>query len=163
MTSLYDHLTLYLADATQTGEYFEWQLNSNYFTNKRSRVCFVSCPMVAVSGLANVTTPLSVCYNAPVVNDWNTQNNGYHVLNVLQYGTNATGSFVINQSQTDMIQFVTNARPNVIRISFRDTSGNSIDATDLGNIEGMLVLKYHYYDAQQVSRAVGKTFDDGLK
>ena len=149
-----DYVALYIADATQSSDFYTWQIPQSYYTNRRSQVCTVTCR----GGSIETTTVV----HGLVVNYVNGAQNAYasgNVQAILTHGyqtiEHSNNKMAFNFTQSS--ELLVSARPQQIVLKITDHAKGS-----LASVKGCLTLKFCYYNQLDTGENLHKQYTNTL-
>ena len=149
-----DYVSLYIADSTQNGDFYTWQIPQSYYTNRRSQVCTVTCRGGSIE-------PTAVVHGI-VVNYVNGAQNAYasgNVQAVLTHGyqtiEHSNNKMAFNFTQSS--ELLVSARPQQIVLKITGHDKESITSA-----KGCLSLKFCYYNQLETGEALHKQYTNTL-
>jgi hypothetical protein len=136
-----DYITLYSADATQTGGQLIWNVSPEYQFKNRGQYCLVSLATAAVLDTAQDTNVVVVYKDGQ--NASSSSNNGA-TLGVIQvtYTHNIETHHAYFASEP--VKYLTRARPTTIELNT-----TQIDKTEITIGQAVFVLKFEYLNTEQ--------------
>jgi len=153
-----DYLTLFINDATRSGDNYTWQIPQTYYTNRRSRVSTVKCiggtiePTAVVHGLViNYVNGVQNAYTSG--NESGVLTHGYQTLE------HSNNKIAFNVSQGG--ELLVSARPN--QITLKITDHNKATVRDGSDIKGCLTLKFCYYNQLETGENLHNQYNPTLQ
>ncbi len=134
-----DYITLYSADATQTGGQLVWNINPEYMFKNRGNYCLVS--LVSASVLDTDLAQNVVVVYKDGQNAGSSSNNG-STLGIISISSGAAG--YQHDYSGEPIKYLTRARPTTIELNL-----TQLDKTAINIDEAVFVLKYEYLNTEQ--------------
>ena len=135
-----DYITLYSADATQTGGQLIWNINPEYMFKNRGQYCLVSLAEAACLD-TDLDNNVVVVYKDGQ-NASSSTNNGA-ALGIIQV-TAAAAGFHHAYYASEPVKYLTRARPTQIELNL-----TQLDKTAITIDEAVFVLKYEYLNTEQ--------------
>jgi len=134
-----DYITLYSADATQTGGQLVWNVNPEYMFKNRGQYCLVSLVNASVRDTdldQNVVVVYKDGQNAA-----SSTNNG-SALGVINVSSGAAG--YQHDYSGEPVKYLTQARPTQIELNL-----TQLDKTAITIDDAVFVLKFEYLNTEQ--------------
>jgi len=137
-----DYITLYSADATQTGGQLVWNVNPEYMFKNRGQYCLVSLVNASVRDTdldQNVVVVYKDGQNAA-----SSTNNG-SALGVINVSSGAAG--YQHDYSGEPVKYLTRARPTQIELNL-----TQLDKTAITIDDAVFVLKFEYLNTEQAQQ-----------
>tara|TARA_E500000305_G_C3828146_1_gene146000 strand:+ start:83 stop:541 length:459 start_codon:yes stop_codon:yes gene_type:complete len=134
-----DYITLYSADATQTGGQLVWNVNPEYMFKNRGQYCLVSLVNASVRD-TDLDQNVVVVYKDGQ-NGASSTNNG-SALGVINVSSGAAG--YQHDYSGEPVKYLTRARPTQIELNL-----TQLDKTAITIDDAVFVLKFEYLNTEQ--------------
>lgn len=151
---LEDYVALYIADATQSGDFYTWQIPQSYYTNRRSQVATVTCRGGSIE-TTTVVHGIVVNYVNGAQNAYASGNEQAIVTHGYQTIEHSNNKMAFNFTQNS--ELLVSARPQQIVLKITDHEKGSI-----ASIKGCLTLKFCYYNQLDTGENLHKQYTNTL-
>lgn len=136
-----DYITLYSADATQTGGQLIWNVNPEYQFKNRGNYCLVSLAKASVLD-TDLAQNVVVVYKDGQ-NAGSSSNNGA-ALGIISVSTTTEATTTHHDYVGEPVKYLTRARPTTIELNL-----TQLDKTAITIADAVFVLKFEYLNTEE--------------